>query len=226
MGVNLRQMQTSVVGATVLFALGALGCGAPQSDLQARIKKTAADLRKKDADGLYLAHHMTIQAELDRKAFAERIARNPREAEELAGALETAKGTTSHTAMVTLRNGEKVGLVFEKGRWAVHEGPFGAVDLTTPWAALRAFRSALLHESLGSLRTVLGGELRAKRDFAVQMLLEQTEDVHALKFTHDEATGVFKESATFETPAGVHIVFVKEGEHWYLEHVQAPNDDD
>lgn len=205
---------------------GTTGCGAPEDGLRARLTKTAADLRRRDAEALYHAHHLVVRAELDRETFAKSVKANPREVEELAGALETAAGATELVAEVSLRNGETVGLVFEKGRWALHEGPFGAVDLSSPWAALRALRAALRHESLGSIRTVLGGELRAKRDFAVQMLLEQTEDVHALKYTHDEASGVFKESATFETPAGVHIVFVKEGERWYLEHVQAPNDED
>lgn len=222
MGVNLQQVGLRI---ELLALLCTLGCTAPQAALRARIAQTAKDLRAKDADALYRAHHLSVQATVAPSAFAERLRRNPKEANELAGALETAE-SIEHTAEVRLREGGRVGLVFERGQWAINEGPFGAVDLSTPWAALRALRSALRHESLGSLRTVLGGELRAKRDFALQMLLEQTEDVHALTYTHDEPSGVFKESATFETPAGIHIVFVKEGTRWYLEHIQAPTADE
>lgn len=231
MGVNLKSSgpsPCSVVRTALLVtccSVFLMHCAAPQQGLRERIDATATALRLRDTGSLYAMHHPIVRAELDPQAFAQRVQRNPDEARELAGSLEASSANPKHTAQVQMRNGETIGLVFENGGWAVHEGPFGAADLSTPWAALRALRGALRHESLGSLRTVLGGELRAKRDFALQMLLEQTADVHALKYTHDEATGTFKETATFETPAGIHIVFVKEGEHWFLEHIQATASD-
>lgn len=210
-------MAVNIAGAASMLSVTLLlGCGGVSESFAAHRKDVAAAASRRDSKALHARLHATVQANISEDELADSFKGNPKEIDALASGLASPNLVAERRAEVRLSSGDVVGLVYEDDDWVIDDGPFGATDLSTPQKAMRAFRRALRQESLGSFREVLGPELRAKRDFSVEMLLEQTEDEHAMDLEQSE------NFARFETPSGIEIEFRRDEHRWLLENVQAP----
>ena len=136
--------------ASALASFSVVACAARPSvsspnDLALRY---AAAVESGNLDEAYEMLSAEQRRQTSREEFLSRARQYPEELRAQAEALRRAAAEPLPvTAVVRLRDGEEIGLLFQGQRWRLSRGVAGATDLASPLEAVRALRRGLRRRS-------------------------------------------------------------------------------
>jgi hypothetical protein len=165
-----------------------------------------AALEAGDAARAYGLLDETTRGEVTQEQFATLLEEN--RAELVAQAAQLKQGRVLTHALVRIKNGERVGLVLEDGRWVIEGGVADAAAMRTPQDTIHALRRALARRSLAGLQRVLARQQRAEIEAEIQQFLEDTEDELDLDV---EVRG---DNAVVRTSGGRAVFMTREAGEW------------
>lgn len=219
----------AVAGALVALG-GALGCAdqPPARGPSDTLRDYAAALRDGRTRDAYALLSDETKKTIPFEAFRRMVEENPKEVDDIAGALARPTGPPLVTATVTAPSGETLRLVYENDRWRVDGSAVDLYSQETPESAVRAFVRAFENERYDVLlrfvpeaeREGLDAE-QLKKSWEGEQREEMERLVQALKAALPTARiERLGERATMAYGAGGTVELLRENGVWRIEDFQ------
>jgi hypothetical protein len=206
----------------MLAAVTLVGCGgaggpsmdSPRATLTAL--QRAAD--RGDAATLYALLPDGARRTESFAAFQARIRTEQPELHDLGSALlHQQESGIAPQVELALRSGSSIAVVDDADGWRVAEPGLGTSLATTPAAAARALREALVRQSLPSLLAILSSTARGALRAEMQAIIDALADPSALETTLTSNNG---QRLELRLPDGHTLRLVREGANWRVDDVQ------
>ena len=208
--------------ALAVAALSGCGAGAVGSPAAGSPRETLAALERaadhNDTAALYALLPASARRQETYAAFQARMRTEQPEVHDLALALrhQQQSGIEPRVALA-LRSGATVAIDDDPEGWRIAEPGLAGAVTTSPAAAARALREALLHRSLPALLAVLSATARGALQAEMQAIIDALADPSALETTSTSNSG---QRVEVRLPDGHTLRLVREGSNWRVDDVQ------
>lgn len=171
-----------------------------------------------DAAALYALLPERARREESLDAFRARLAHEQRELREVGAAIQQAlQDRREPYVELPLRSGDAATVVDDEEGWRVARTGFGPAVTLSPSDAMRAFRVALVRQSLPALLEVLSSRTRGALQAEIAALIDALSDPNELTPTSTSSTG---QQLEVRLPDGRTLVLVREGTSWRIDDVR------